>query len=175
VVRRGACPAYTRSANEAELAAIFAALYLARKTWGPAVRGLVVKTDSQAAISLLRTAVLSDRVRRRAPGAARLHERIRGFAIEHGIELELRWVQGHQKTNTMRAYLNAQCDRLAREARRALKQAVRPASGTGDSAVAAPGPSPPVVSLHRSRKQKRRERRARARAKKRRAMLRVLP
>src|SRR5262245_41450797 len=88
IVRQGACPPYVRSANEAEMAAIFAGIYLARRAWGAAVRGLVVYTDSQTAID-----VLTRDAKRSAPGIARLRERIRAFSDEHGIELDLRWVK----------------------------------------------------------------------------------
>ncbi|KYF56623.1 hypothetical protein BE08_42920 [Sorangium cellulosum] len=55
VVRRGACPGYVTSSLEAELAAIFAGVFVACRTWGARIRGVVVRTDCQAAIHLLTT------------------------------------------------------------------------------------------------------------------------
>lgn len=186
VVRRGACPGYVRSANEAEMAAIFAALYLARKTWGGAVRGLLVHTDSQAAITFLGTEPLAARLRRRSPGIERLRGKILAFSAEHGIELDLRWVKGHQKTNTTRAFLNAACDRLAGAARKVvtkrvespMKEAVNrlntvavrkgPATeNVTDGLPPRPAAETSTVPARRSRKQKNRERRLRSRARKR--------
>ena len=79
-------------------------VYLARKAWGEAVRGLVVYTDSQAAVGFLCGEACKARIQRNAPGIAKLRERIRTFSSEHGIELDLRWLKGHQRTNTLRAY-----------------------------------------------------------------------
>jgi hypothetical protein len=153
------------------MAAIFAGIYLARKAWGAAVRGLVVYTDSQAAIGFLSGEVRKACSRRNAPGIMRLRERIREFSDEHGIELDLRWVKGHQRTNTVRAYLNAQCDQLAGAARAiaekcgdkqgsAVATARRGTPNVRESA--APTPQGPQ---RRSRKQRNRERRLRAREK----------
>jgi ribonuclease HI len=185
IVRHGACPPYVRSANEAEMAAIFAGVYLARRAWGAAVRGLVVYTDSQAAVDFLSGEALRARIQRTAPGVARLREKIRAFSGEHGIELDLRWVKGHQPPNTVRAYLNAQCDQLAgaaramaeraggtesrvvgeergpKERRAAAKKRSRIPDAGERAATVAEGPR------KRSRKQKNRERRLRAREKKR--------
>ncbi|WP_080682449.1 ribonuclease H family protein [Sorangium cellulosum] len=175
IVRHGACPPYVSSANEAELAAIFAGVYLARKVWGDAVRGLVVYTDSQAAVRFLSDEALKPRIQRNAPAVARLRERIRTFSNEHGIELDLRWVKGHQRTNTVRAYLNARCDQLAGAARavaqRSEKRTVAEKRGReAGSAVAeksngTPNAGKPGVERlpRRSSKQKNRERRHRAR------------
>ncbi|WP_437991014.1 ribonuclease H family protein [Sorangium sp. So ce145] len=175
IVRHGACPPYVSSANEAELAAIFAGVYLARKAWGEAVRGLVVYTDSQAAVRFLSDGALKPRIQRNAPAVARLRERIRTFSNEHGIEMDLRWVKGHQRTNTVRAYLNARCDQLARAARGvaqgsekrtvAEKRRREAGSAISEKSNGTPNVGEPRVerSPLRSRKQKNRERRHRAR------------
>lgn len=160
IVRHGACPPYVSSANEAEMAAIFAGVYLARKAWGAAVCGLFVFTDSQAAIGFLNGEALRPRVERSAPGIVRLRDRIRAFAAEHGIELDLRWVKGHQKTDSVRAYLNARCDLLAGAAREAAEKDGGRVNGTLAEKGRAERP-------RRSKKQKRRERRLRAREKQR--------
>jgi hypothetical protein len=180
IVRHGACPPYVSSANEAEMAAIFAGVFLARRAWGEAVRGLVVYTDSQAAIGFLRDEALSARIQRSAPGIVRLREKIRSLAGEHGIELDLRWVKGHQRTNTVRAYLNARCDQLAGAARAlaersGVESAAAEAHGgkasgtTAEKRSGAPNagerPAPTTEGTRRwSRKQKNRARRQRARA-----------
>lgn len=158
LVRRGPCPAYVHSANEAEMAAIFAGLYLAHRTWGAAVRGIWIFTDSQAAIHVL---TADPHGKRSTLGVARLRDKIRTFAEEHGIELDLRWVKGHQKTNTQRAYLNGQCDRMAGAARSLAEASPKPKTATPRSSS---GEAQPAE--RRSRKQKQRARRARARAKK---------
>jgi hypothetical protein len=183
IVRHGACPPYVSSANEAEMAAIFAGIYLARRTWGEAVRGLVVYTDSQAAVGFLGGEALKARIERNAPGIAKLRERIRTFSSEHGIELDLRWIKGHQRTNTVRAYLNARCDQLAGAARAVaervgVKSAVaekhgREARGpiaekSSETPNAGERPTPTFEGpRRRSTKQKNRERRQRARERKR--------
>jgi ribonuclease HI len=161
------------SANEAEMAAIFAAIYLARKAWGAAVRGLVVYTDSQAAVGFLSGEALRARTQQNAPGIARLRERIRALSGEYGIELDLRWIKGHQRTNTVRAYLNARCDQLAgaaramaergggKERRAVAEKSTKRPNASERVAPAAEGPR------RRSRKQKNRERRLRARERKR--------
>jgi len=178
IVRHGACPPYISSANEAELAAIFAGVYLARKVWGAAVRGLVVYTDSQAAVRFLSDETLKARILRNAPAIARLRERIRRFSGEHEIELDLRWVKGHQRTNTVRAYVNARCDQLAGAARAvaersgmsavAEKRGRNARSATPEKSSGTPNAGelaePRAEGLRRrSRKQKNRERRHRAR------------
>jgi hypothetical protein len=165
------------------MAAIFAGVYLARKAWGEAVRGLVVYTDSQAAVGFLGGEALKARIQRNAPGIARLRERIRTFSGEHGIELDLRWVKGHQRTNTVRAYLNARCDQLAGAARAVaerggVKSAVAEKHrSTARSTIAEKSSGTPNAGelptstaegpRRRSRKQKNRERRHRARERKR--------
>lgn len=113
LVRRGPCPAYVKGSIEAELAAVFAGVYLARKTWGAAVRGVYVRTDCQAIVGMLQSPALRPRVARSHPGLARLWEKVRAFAAEHAIELDLRWVRGHQKGGSTQAWLNRQCDALA--------------------------------------------------------------
>jgi ribonuclease HI len=113
VVRQGPCPPYVKSALEAELAAIFAGVYLAWQTWRSSVRGIVVRTDCQTAIDWLSLSQLSAKMCKKWPGAARLHSKIRSFVRECGIELDMRWVKGHQRTNTTQSYLNNACDKLA--------------------------------------------------------------
>lgn len=119
LVRRGACPGYVKSSLEAELAAVFAGIFLSCQTWGARVRGVVVRTDCQPAIHLLTTDGVRPRTQKRWPGAMRLRAKILGLVKERGIGLDLRWVMGHQASNSVQAYLNRACDELAAEARRA--------------------------------------------------------
>jgi ribonuclease HI len=164
------------SSLDAELSAIFAGIYLSHRAWGDSVRGVVVRTDCQVAIRLLTVESLRQRTLNRNPGAVRLREKILAFAKQHAIELDFRWVKGHQSTNTVQAYLNRACDKLAaptqssgsHRASRALAKARNtpplhgaPPAASTPSAEASAQPRP------RSRKEKNRARRARARARKR--------
>jgi ribonuclease HI len=114
VVRHGRCPAYVKDSNAAELAAIYAGVFLAVRTWGSEVGGVLVCSDSQGALSLAsREHPLSRKAANR-----RLQERLRHLAIERDLALDLRWVRGHQPLRSSTgAYLNGWCDRLARKAR----------------------------------------------------------
>lgn len=116
LVRSGACPPYVNDSVSAEMAAVFAALYLAVKTWGPRVKGVLVCSDCQPA--LIHTAPDYPLAQRRS--IRRMQQRIRALILEHGIAVRTRWVQGHRKpTEGTPAYLNHWCDRSARRARRA--------------------------------------------------------
>ncbi|WP_437934580.1 RNase H family protein [Sorangium sp. So ce341] len=117
VVRSGACPGYVTSSLEAELAAIFAGVFVACRTWGARIGGVVVRTDCQAAILLLTTDAVRPRTQKRWPGAMRLRAKILALVKERGIDLELRWVMGHQASHSVQAYLNRACDELAAAAR----------------------------------------------------------
>jgi ribonuclease HI len=160
------------SALDAELSAIFAGIYLAHRAWGDRVRGVVVRTDCQAAIHLLTVASLRQRTQKRNPGAARLREKIRAFAREHGIALDFRWVKGHQTTNTVQAYLNRARDELAAPARSSGLQRANGALPEERRALPR-SPTPPASAplaeageppRPRSRREKARAPRARARA-----------
>lgn len=116
IVRNGTCPPYVKDANAAELAALFAGMYVATSTWSPALRGISLRSDSQAAIALADPSV---KLARR-DSYRRLQTKIRELVLAHSLELDLRWVRGHQPiANGTIAYLNRECDRLAKRARRA--------------------------------------------------------
>lgn len=118
LVRHGLCPPYVHESNAAELAAIYAGLYLAVSTWGDAVAGVSVRSDSRVALAL------ADPEHRMATdGAARrLQKRIRRLLREHELALDCRWVRGHQPVHAgTHAYLNDRCDRLAKRARRSAE------------------------------------------------------
>ncbi|WP_437730748.1 RNase H family protein [Sorangium sp. So ce1335] len=138
VVRRGACPAYVTSSLEAELAAIFAGVFVAYRTWGARIRGVVVRTDCQAAIHLLTTDAVRPRTQKRWPGAMRLREKILALVKERGIGLDLRWVMGHQASNSVQAYLNRACDKLAAKARKGAGAPVHPPASPEPTAAAPP-------------------------------------
>ncbi len=118
IVRNGTCPRYVKDANAAELAALFAGMYVATSTWGSDVRGISLRSDSQAAIGLADpSATLA-----RRDSYRRLQTKIRELVSSHSLELDLRWVRGHQPiANGTIAYLNRECDRLAKRARRAAR------------------------------------------------------
>jgi ribonuclease HI len=116
VVRSGRCPDYVSEATGAELAAIFAGVHLSLATWGAHVRGISVRSDSKAAIQM---ASPNARLARRED-YLRLQIKLRELIAAHDLELDGRWVRGHQplEHGTL-AYLNDQCDKLAKRARRA--------------------------------------------------------
>lgn len=120
IVRSGDCPTYARDSVVAELSAIYAGIYLILREWGRAVRGIRIRSDCQGALAL--AAAPSER----NVAARRLHQKIHAIAKAHGVELDLAWVKGHQpRKSGVRAWLNAECDRLARER---LRQAARGAA-----------------------------------------------
>jgi ribonuclease HI len=122
IVRSGTCPPYVRDSQAAELAAIYASVYLATKTW-PATRGVLICSDCQGALAAaeVTAALASDRAIRR------LQQRLRDVIAAARVDLRLRWVKGHRpKSADTRAWLNHQVDRLAGKARRAALDADDP-------------------------------------------------
>jgi len=116
VVRRGRCPDYVRDSTAAELAAIFAAVYVACLTWPSSVRGVLVRSDCQGALALADPAARLSKDRH----LRRLQDKLRSLLSERRIALRCAWVKGHQKTSqSVSAYLNNRCDVLANEVRRA--------------------------------------------------------
>jgi ribonuclease HI len=112
IVTSGVCPAYVKESNAAELAAIFAGIYTARKSW-PSTSGVLVCSDSQIAL----LACAFDSPLHRNPALRRLQERIRDVGV--GIEIRTKWVKGHQPSSTgAPAWLNNRCDALAKQRRR---------------------------------------------------------
>lgn len=115
VIRGGPCPAYVHDSGAAELAALYAAVYLACRTWPGEVRGIVVRGDCQSA--LLQAS--PDVKLARNEGVRRLQERLRLVLREHDVAIETQWVRGHQKPSTgTQAYLNDACDKLANTTRK---------------------------------------------------------
>ena len=117
VVTSGVIPAYVGRSHEAELAAIFAGIYLAMKEW-PNTSRIIVRNDCGAALNLMAGKQLP---KPRHVGAIRLIEKIDQFRPY--VKLIPRWVKGHQNTGTTEAWLNQRVDRMARlKAKIALEQ-----------------------------------------------------
>lgn len=117
LVRSGPCPRYVRDSNAAELAAIFAGVHLTMARWGERVRGISVRSDSRVAIELAASGAPPSRDR----GCRRLQTKLRELVEQRGIDLDARWVRGHQPlANGTVAFLNGRCDALAKQARRAF-------------------------------------------------------
>ncbi len=109
IVKSGACPDYVKTSGAAELAAIYAAIYVAIRMWGDEVSGVLVRSDCQTAQDWL-----EGRARARQKDARRLISLTESLLREHGVELRCRWVRGHQpRKRSTEAYLNDACDRLA--------------------------------------------------------------
>jgi ribonuclease HI len=126
LVRHGACPAYVHDATVAELSAIFAGVYLALRTWGERVRGVSVRSDSQNALAL---ADANSPLARREH-VRRLQLKLRLLLEEARVELDCKWVRGHQPAGAgTSAYLNRRCDKLARRARKANARRAGVSSG----------------------------------------------
>ncbi len=114
IVRRGRCPAWVRDPNLAELAAIYAGVYLALTRWRGSVRHVLVRSDSQWAVAV----AAGEATKPPRKPARRLQRKLRALVEEHGASLECRWVPGHRpRQESTAAYLNDACDRLAKEAR----------------------------------------------------------
>lgn len=107
IVRAGTVPDYCEHAYEAELAAIFAGVYLTTASW-PDTSAIVVRSDCDAALKLM-----SGRNLPRHQGAHMLTSKI--SEIQKSIRLLPKWVKGHQSGDSTEAWINRKVDRLARE------------------------------------------------------------
>lgn len=108
IIRSGACPSGIRDSVGAELAAIYAGVFLAVARLG--ARGVLVRSDCRPALGL--AAPDARRARRREH--ARLQARLRALVAEHDVDVDLQWTPPHRPRNEgTRAILNAACDRLA--------------------------------------------------------------
>lgn len=115
VVKRGSCPNYVHDSNAAELAALFAAVFLGCRAWPGKVKGIVLRSDSQSALyHATPTAKLA-----RNDSLRRLQTRLRALQQEFEVVIETQWVRGHQPRSTSsQAFLNGACDELANKTRR---------------------------------------------------------
>ena len=115
VVRRGRCPDYVHGSAQAEIAAIYAGVFLAVKAWGEAVGHILVCSDCMSALD----AIAKDAKPSRDKGTRRLQQRLWDLVESVGVELKTRWVKAHQAASvSTSAYLNVQCDKLANDERR---------------------------------------------------------
>lgn len=120
VVRHGLCPDYVRDSTAAELAAVYAGVYLAQRTW-PETRGVLVCSDCQAALQWAQPG--GPHARR---GARRVQEKLHALVSDLDIAIQCKWVKGHQPArSSTAAYLNHHCDRMAVRARRQKVEATR--------------------------------------------------
>lgn len=111
IVKAGACPDYVNEPGSAELAAIYAAIYLAIAAWGDDVSVVLIRSDCLNAQDWL-----EGRARARRKDARRLIALTKALLRKHDVELRCRWVRGHQpRERSTEAYLNDACDRLAAE------------------------------------------------------------
>jgi ribonuclease HI len=114
IVQSGVCPSYVKDSNVAELAAIFAGVYIAIRSWGSQVRGIFVRSDSVVALAWVDPQAPLGRLR----ATRRLQRKLRELLASAGVELSCRHARGHRPRNeSTSAFLNAHCDRLARDAR----------------------------------------------------------
>jgi ribonuclease HI len=110
-ISKGVCPPHVIDSNLAEMHAILEGITRARAIWGNLV-GILVKTDSQTAVDVLKY---------RAPRPRRSdYAKIQKLVVEAlapNIMIRVRWTPGHQRPNTTAAWINGRVDSLAREAR----------------------------------------------------------
>ncbi len=150
IVRSGACPSYTQSAAHAELAAVYAGIFLVVKKWGEQVEGIQVRSDNQQALEAVQrgAAPAKDPVMRHLQQM--IEELVRGR-----VYLRPRWVKGHRNPNgDVTAWLNAHCDREAKRARQRAESAPEPSPAP--QASVAPQPAGPQPGRPRRRRWKRR-------------------
>src|SRR5262245_61912983 len=111
VVRKGRCPSYVQNSDQAELAAAFAGIYLSLVTWRGSVTGVLICSDSQNALAHIE----GKRNPSKNPFTRRLTDKIHELVSQHGLYVRCKWVRGHQsRTRGVSAWLNNECDRLAK-------------------------------------------------------------
>ena len=116
-VRRGVCPSYVRDSNAAELAAIYASVYIACRIW-TSTTGVLICSDCQSALAAAEPSASLSAM----PAMRRLQQRLRELASTKHLALRFKWVKGHQPMNaSTSAWLNNQVDRLAGSTRRAVR------------------------------------------------------
>ena len=125
IVRHGPCPRWVKSSNGAELAAIFAAIYTARVEWKQRCRGVLVCSDSRFALEIAEGKHPMLARKRKPADIDRLAQRIQETLLLGQMQIRARWVKGHQKARGAAPFLNGECDRLSREARKSSRVAAR--------------------------------------------------
>lgn len=116
VLRYGPGPEWIQSSKDAELAALFAAVWTAVSEFDTTKANiLVLKTDSQNAARLFGWDGGVRDLPKRAP-VLDLVYRAYKLLEDVGIHLVVHWIRGHQGTADTPAFLNTQADKMAREA-----------------------------------------------------------
>lgn len=114
IVRGGKCPDYVRHPYEAELTAIFAGIWLAKKQW-PETETVLVRSDCRDALALVQgTDPTYDPDAGRHRGSRALCAKIRELRQATGLRTIQRWVKGHQAGDDPPAWLNRTVDEIAR-------------------------------------------------------------
>lgn len=105
-IRSGPCPEYVKDALTAELCAVYCGVWLICQNW-PETEAILVRSDCQAVCVDPRDRTYEHETR----------ERLRRQIVEAlgGRRIIFRWVKGHQRGNSVQAYLNRRCDQLAGE------------------------------------------------------------
>lgn len=116
VIRAGPCPSYTATNVEAELGAVWAAVYTALSELDHhSADILVVKTDCQGVASWFGYRGSTSMPKRLE--SKRLVFKCFQMAAERHIQLIVKWVKGHQGTGSAEGFLNDAVDKLSRKAR----------------------------------------------------------
>lgn len=113
IERSGVCPPEVRDNNVAEIYAILMGITVGKQEWGElALEGFHVKTDSTAAISVLKYGARPPR----HPLSKAYQEQVREL-LAPNIRIKLVWVKGHQGGDDVQAWLNNRVDSLSRASR----------------------------------------------------------
>jgi ribonuclease HI len=105
VQRAGVLPAYVEHSLHAELAAVFAGLYVAKRAW-PELPAVLVRTDCQGILAH----ITRESEEPADPVLRRLRERIDSV----GVVVTAAWVRGHAGGKHTASWLNCWCDAQAR-------------------------------------------------------------
>lgn len=115
IVRGGVIdPKFCTDSNHAELAAVFAGLYVLSRAW-PDIHEVMVRSDNSTVVKLLGPTGPMMECLRTHPPLMELLAKI--GAIVGTTKIVPVWVKGHQKVSTRPSYVNAACDRLAKQYR----------------------------------------------------------
>jgi len=119
-VNRGTIPPEAcLDSSTAELYAIVAGVREARRRW-PKAAGIYIRSDNREAVDCVNGKYSRCPIMRRLVAA---------FTRELGeLSFNAKWVKGHSKTQSVKAYVNSVCDRLAKGGR---KQAERTGKRNG--------------------------------------------
>lgn len=112
IIENGLCPDDIQTVNEAEMFAILYAINAVRQDW-PHTNRVLVKADNQHAIRLYEDLNKLSKVETEARMQRAFWELTKDLK-----RVRVEWVKAHTKKDTMQAYLNKQCDYLAKKARK---------------------------------------------------------